>query len=224
MQQINTITPGLVGVHPNVIRVLCDNTLEQVTTAGFLSSTALNPVSDSDMVLVKYVDGLAFFTPSFSNGIITLELASGTIPDDSITTAKIEDGAVTEDKIADDSITSVKIEDLAVGPLKLANNAVGTAKIVDDAVTLAKLAPGITPSHIVFAAASVTTAGGSATETITVAGVTTADIVFSVMKTAGITPVTILRAAPGTGNISIVFSANPSTDTVISYQVLRAAS
>lgn len=192
--KITTITPGFVGVSPKIIYVYCDNTLEQVTTAGFLQSTALNTISESDMVLVKYVDGLALFTPSFSNGVITLELASGTIPDGSITTAKLADDAVT------------------------------TAKIEDEAVTLAKLADGITPSHIVFAAASVTTAGGSATETITVAGVTTADIVFAVMKTAGITPVTILRAAPGTGNISIVFSANPSTDTVISYQVLRAAS
>jgi hypothetical protein len=54
------------------------------------------------------------------------------IPDGSITSAKLDFGAVTTAKIADSSIISAK----------LATNAVGTAMLVDSAITTPKIATG----------------------------------------------------------------------------------
>lgn len=220
--QIVTNFTGQVGVNPRIVRILTEDSFDDVISEGYITNGAINQILPTDVVLVKYSGGIGFFEPLFNGNIITLS-ASAAIPDDSVGTDQIQDLAVTTAKIADDSITNVKIEDLAVGSLKLANNAVITTKISDGAVTLAKLAAGITPSHIVFAAGSHTTTGGSATETFSVTGVLNTDIVFVLVKTLGATPVTVSRAAAGSGNISVTFSADPSTDTVVSYQVLRAA-
>jgi len=42
------------------------------------------------------------------------------------------------------------------------------------------------------------------------------------LHTEGATPVTVDAAAAGTGDIDVTMSADPSTDHVLSYQVLRA--
>ena len=74
----------------------------------------------------------------------------GTPSDNTVTTAKIVDGAVTTVKLADDAVTAAKlasdavvtasIVDDAVTAAKIASDAVVTASIVDDAVTAAKIA------------------------------------------------------------------------------------
>lgn len=101
---------------------------------------------------------------------------------------------------------------------------IGTTQLANGGVTLAKLAAGITPSHVVKFAGKHTTTGGSATEAFTVSGVASTDIVFTMLQTAGGTARTILTAAPTTNTITLVFSGDPSTDHIVSYQVLRAAS
>lgn len=77
------------------------------------------------------------------------------------------------------------------------------------------------PAYGVAFAASVATVTG-ATQTISVPGVVSTDIVFAELKTVGATPRTILTRASGTNAITVVMSGDPSTDHVISYQVLRA--
>ncbi len=71
-------------------------------------------------------------------------------------------------------------------------------------------------------AAEFTTAGGSATESITNATVLATDLVLVQLKVKGATPVTILTAVAAAGQIDLEFSADPSTDHVLVYQVLRA--
>jgi hypothetical protein len=110
------------------------------------------------------------------------------------------------------------------GALTIANNAVTTAKILDANVTLAKLASGITPSHVVKFGGLHTTAGGSASESFTVTGATGTDLPFVQMVDNGTGNVTIVQVAAGTNLLSITFSADPGNDTVVSYQLLRAAS
>ena len=73
----------------------------------------------------------------------------------------------------------------------------------------------------VIAAGTFTTLGGDANETITVTGAAATDIVSVTLKTAGVSPVTILSAAAATNAINVVLSANPSTDHVLQYVVIR---
>lgn len=82
---------------------------------------------------------------------------------------------------------------------------------------------GTAMSHYVYAAGEFTTAGGDTDETITVTGVVATDIVLVTMHTAGATPVTIVDASASAGQIDVDMSADPSTDHVLSYVVLRAA-
>lgn len=78
-------------------------------------------------------------------------------------------------------------------------------------------------THYVKAAGTFTTAGGDATESIAVAGATTADIAIVTLQTKGSTPRTILTAVSATNAITVVFSDDPSTDHVIAYMLLRAS-
>ena len=75
----------------------------------------------------------------------------------------------------------------------------------------------------VVAAGEFTTAGGDTTETIPVAGLLATDSVTVVVKTAGAAPVTIEDQSASAGQIDLTMSADPSTDHVLSYQVLRTA-
>lgn len=67
-------------------------------------------------------------------------LVSVSVPDGSITGAKLANDAVTTDKIADNAITSAKIADLEVGTSDIVNEAVTAAKLGAGAVTNAKVA------------------------------------------------------------------------------------
>lgn len=83
---------------------------------------------------------------------VAKQIGEYTIPDGSITTAKLADGAaatakiansnVTTAKLADKAVTSAKINDGAVSSAKLGASAVTNAKIANGAVTSAKLADG----------------------------------------------------------------------------------
>lgn len=98
------------------------------------------------------------------------------------------------------------------------------AGIAPGAIVLAQLAPGITPSHVIKFAGKHTTTGGSPTEAFTVTGVLSTDIVMAVLQAKGATPRTILTVAPTTDTITLVFSGDPSTDHIVAYEVIRAAS
>ena len=99
---------------------------------------------------------------------------------------------------------------------------VSSSEIASGAVTLAKLATGISPSHIVKFAGNHTTAGGGISEDKTITGVLSTDIVIATVKTLGVVNVFLLSATTATDKITFTFTADPSTDHVISYQVLRA--
>ena len=84
-------------------------------------------------------------------------LAAAALATDSVITAKIQDLAVTTGKLAALSVTTAKIAADAVTADELASNAVVTASIVDANVTEAKLATGaVTEAKIGTAAVTVT--------------------------------------------------------------------
>lgn len=113
---------------------------------------------------------------------------------------------------------------LVAGASTVSYAALAAAGLASGSVTLAKLAAGITPSHIVVFAGKYTTLGGAATEAQTLTGVASTDIILATLQQKGATPRTILTSAPTLNTITYVFSGDPSTDHIVSYQVLRAAS
>jgi predicted RecA/RadA family phage recombinase len=83
-------------------------------------------------------------------------------------------------------------------------------------------AAGVVQTHIIIAAASFTTAGGDANETITIAGALATDVCHVTLNDRGATPVTILDAQAASGQIDVVMSADPSTDHILDYTLVRA--
>jgi len=91
-------------------------------------------------------------------------------------------------------------------------------------ITLASLASGITPSHVIKYAAKVTTVGGAAAEAFTVTGAVAAtDLAFVQIVDNGTSNVTVLQAVVTNNTLTVTFSANPGNDTIINYQIIRAA-
>ena len=112
----------------------------------------------------------------------------------------------------------------SIGTSQLVDDAVTNAKLADDAVSLENLDAGITPSHIVAFAGQGTTTGGSATEAIAVTGALVSDLAFVQMVDNGTNNVTIIDAVVTADTLTVTFSGDPSSDTVINFQLLRAAS
>jgi len=80
------------------------------------------------------------------------------------------------------------------------------------------------PSHVVKFAGSITAAGASATQTLTVTGVAATDIVVvSVSTRAGAGVAYIIRGTPTLNTVTVVGSAAFDNGDLISYVVLRAS-
>ncbi len=77
------------------------------------------------------------------------------------------------------------------------------------------------PSHYVAYAGSHTTAGGDATETKTVTGVATTDVVITVFNTTDDTD-NILKTVLTTNTVTWTLSTDPSTAHALTYAILRA--
>lgn len=124
--------------------------------------------------------------------------------------------------------TAPQTLDVAVGPnsvntAAIQDDAVTTPKMLDANVTLAKLAAGIAPSHVVKYGAQYTTTGGAAAEAIAIPGVLATDIASCVIKDNGTANVTLLQTACTNNTLTLTFSANPGADTIVYYQIFRAA-
>lgn len=55
--------------------------------------------------------------------------------------------------------------------------------------------------------------------TVTLTGLLTTDIVVATVQTPGATPVSLMSATPTANTLTLRFSADPSTDHVVSYVV-----
>jgi hypothetical protein len=242
IKQITTNLVGEVNVTPRLVRVWCDNTLSEVTTAGFFNSAAAlsNPIFSTDFVFVVYSGGQGMFKPSISSGVITLtlddnvadgsittaKLANGAvttvkIADEAVTTAKIDDDGVTEAKIADGSVTTDKLGADAVTAAKLADDAVTNSKIADQQVTIEKLELALQPSSVLMFNGNSNYAGGSAQTTITVTGALTSDHSIAQLK-ASSSPVSIIKTEITSSNtLTVSFSADPGANTQIAWFVYR---
>ena len=120
-------------------------------------------------------------------------------------------------------ITGTITADAIIADLQAEAGSIGTAELADDAITLAKLATAVEPSHVVKYAGTVTTAGGSADEVVTVTGVATSDVVMAMIAVVGGTPRALGGAkVTATNTITFYFDGDPSTDHQVAYTVFRA--
>lgn len=74
----------------------------------------------------------------------------------------------------------------------------------------------------VIATGLFTTAGGDATESITVTGALATDTAIVTVNTEGGTPRTVTKAVATTDAITVTLSGDPSTDHVLNYVLLRS--
>ena len=142
---------------------------------GSLTAIPTSVVSSHDTLYLGITVGTDDeMVPRVQLGSVPWAMEASTVPDASITTVKIADGAVTQAKLggdvstepADGSITTVKLADGSVTESKIADGAVTqaklsgdvgsepadgsitTAKLADDAVTAAKIADdAVTQDH-----------------------------------------------------------------------------
>lgn len=131
-----------------------------------------------------------------------------------------------------DGVTVVDESGKLVGDITATAGSIGTAEIADDAVTAAKIEDGsvtlelldesIAPAFVVKFAGQHTTAGGDANETATVTGVLATDIAIATIEDNGANNVTLLQTAAAANAVNFTLSADPGTDCVINYIVLRA--
>ncbi len=194
-----------------------ETTTDTVTTVS--TSTYFTPFANS------FNQGIYPFTFNVgdqiqavcSNGTVNLYVSAI----NPITTAEQTTSII----VGPNSVNTAAIQDLAVTAAKLAADSVQTAKITDANVTLAKLASGISPSHIIKFAAQYTTTGGAASEAITVTGAAAAtDRAFVQVVDNGTSNVTVLQAVVTNNTLTVTFNADPGNDTIINYQIIRAAS
>lgn len=215
---LERISIGEVGVKPGSVKMVTTSNLATITAAGYLNGAGLQnqvQLSPSDIVECLYsynasTDSGSFtwMTVSISNGVITLAETAGALP---LTSAHIYVG----------NASNVAADVAMSGDATMANT--GALTIANNAVTLAKLAAGITPSHVVKFGGTSNFAGGAATTTITVTGMAATDLPF-VQIQASTSAVSVQKVTPTLNTITVLFSADPGAATVLSYQVLRAAS
>lgn len=137
--------------------------VNQIVTSSALSSDVLSLLSSTNALFkgnwvtaTAYTVGQSvvfsgapyYCVVAHTAGTFATDLAAGkwtlpniTIPDASVTTAKIADGSVTSAKIADGGIATTDLADSSVTTAKIAASAVTSAKIADGSITAAKLDP-----------------------------------------------------------------------------------
>ena len=103
----------------------------------------------------------------------------------------------------------------------------GATAIGAGKVTNAMLKSTTRPAYISLYAGKHTTIADASdpyTNALTVTGVAATDIVIASVQTCGASPVSLIGCIPTTDTLTFRFSANPSTDHIVSYSVLRAIS
>ncbi len=118
---------------------------------GSLNTDLVNVVQGHEALYLGVTVGTdSEMAPRVQLGSVPFSMQALTVPDDSVTTAKIADGAVTTAKLGadvsfvppDGSITTVKLADDAVTAAKIASGAVGSSEVADNSLTASDLAAG----------------------------------------------------------------------------------
>jgi hypothetical protein len=227
------------GVSPSIVRITTDDSLATITTAGYLTGTAVAASIEAlqngsfewvegDLVAIVYDGGEGFFTRDASDNTFVAETVPGSLSETLINgrvfvgnASNVATGVAMSGDVAIVANGTTTIQADAITTAKILDDAVTTAKILNANVTVAKLATALQPSHVVKYAGKEEDGGGSATVAITVTGVAATDIVFAQLQ-ASTNAVNIQKVTPTTNTITVLMSGDPGASTVISYQALRA--
>ena len=126
----DALTKALIAKYNELI-----DTLMGQGGAAAIGSEPFAGVDDAATVrdqLMKLQENIA---NAVSGSIPDASITEAKLADDAVSAAKIADGAVTAAKIADGEIVNAKIRDLTIETSKLANGAVTDAKLANGAVT-----------------------------------------------------------------------------------------
>lgn len=210
------------GTNPRQVRMTATDNLSVITTAGYFA-TQLDEIAalqhgewewiDGDFIAVVYGNGQGFFTYNPSTDAFVAQPASAGTLTNTLASAQVFVGS------AGNVATGVAL----TGPIAITN--AGVTSIVDGSVVLADLATGIAPAGVIKFMGQATTVGGAAAEAITMTGAVAAtDRAFVQVVDNGTSNVTVLQAVVTTNTLTVTFSADPGADTIINYQLIRAAS
>lgn len=133
----------LTSLSSDVLTFISGSVSAWVLKGAWLTATAY---AKYDVVVQSnntYVCCTAHTSGTFATDLAAVKwilIATFTVADDSVSTAKIQNLAVTTGKINDLAVTTGKINDLAVTTGKIADNSINNAKMADDAIDIAELA------------------------------------------------------------------------------------
>lgn len=169
----------------------------------------------------KYNKGFVFICKNADNAVTIQRAGSDTVMGSASITLDVRESVelrpVGTDWIAVSN--SYNVASAAIGA-----DSITGAKIADDAVSLEHLDSGITPSHIIALAGTLTTAGGATTEAVTLSGLVSTDSGVFCLRDSGTNDISIKSYTEGDGSVSIEFSGDPGSDAKVEYIVPRAAS
>lgn len=196
---------------------LADGAVTTVKLADANVTTA--KIADANVTTAKIADanvtGAKLAAGAAAGNITAGEITNTMLADGAVSGAKIAALGVAAGKYAAASIATADIALLAVGNAQMAAGA-ALANLAPASVTADKMAAGVLPINN-----QVHTTVAGATNTITIAGVVATDVVQATINTVGASPVTIVSAAAGAGNVAVTFSADPSTDHRVNISVFR---
>jgi len=207
---------GMTGIHPSVVYIDTDSTLAEIQATGFLNKVADQFKLREDMMALVS----AKTTPNAQNTQVAwMEISKSgdvwsLVPSE--TTLQLSDG-----QIFVGNSSGVATDVAMSGDVAISNT--GATTIQAGAIDLAMLSSGITPSHVTKYAGKENNGGGSATIAITQAGVLSTDLVFAQLE-ASTNAVTVQKVTPTADTVTVLLSGDPGAATVVTWQVLRAAS
>lgn len=180
----DALTKALIAKYNELI-----DTLMGQGGAAAIGSEPFAGVGDAATVrdqLIQLQDNIA---GAVSGSIPDASITEAKLADNAVSAAKIADGAVTAAKIADSEIVNEKIRDLTIKTSKLANEAVTDAKLAADAVSTEKIADGaVTENKLAASAIEAVGAGKAKIQTGTYNGTGTSGTNSPVSLTFGFVP------------------------------------
>jgi hypothetical protein len=218
---IINVTPGqvgLVGVLPSIAYINTDDTIAEVITTGYLNKEVANGLQIS-LPCIAAVSTKA--TPT-SQPQVGWYQVSHVGANWSLVIGSNEVIALPNGQILVGNASGIATAVAMSGDVTISNTGVTT--IGAATIDLAMLSAGITPAAVIKFANQVTTVGGAAAEAFTVTGAVGAtDRAFVQVVNDGTANVTVLQAVVTNNTLTVTFSGNPGADTVINYQIIRAA-